>query len=51
MINDIDKNKNNIKEMNILQLKWKLQNLILKKNYKIILKKIKNLILKIFILH
>ena len=51
MIVDIDKNNNNFKHMNILQLKWILQNLILKSNYNKILKKIKNLIMKKFIIH
>ena len=49
MIADIDKNNNNFKLMNILQLKWKLYILILKKNYKKILKQ--NQIIKIFIIH
>ena len=52
MIVDIDKKNNNYKVMNILQLKWILFNLILKKKYKKILK-IKNniiqLIIRIFI--
>ena len=39
MIVDIDKKNNLFKLMNILQLKWILYNLILKKNYKIILTK------------
>ena len=52
MIVDIDKNKNNIKFLNILQLKWILQNLIQKKNYKKIFKKsIIKMIIKIFIIH
>ena len=38
MIADIDKNNNNFKLMNILQLKWILYILILKKKYKKILK-------------
>ena len=38
MIVDIDKKSNNYKVMNILQLKWILFNLILKKKYKKILK-------------
>ena len=37
MIVDIDKKNNNLKVMNILQLKWILLNLILKKKYKKIL--------------
>ena len=52
MIVDIDKKNNHLIFMNILQLKWILQNLILKKNYKKILKKIKimiQIIIKIFI--
>ena len=51
MIVDIDKNNNNFKLMNILQLKWKLYILILKKNYKEIFKLIKNLIIILFIFH
>ena len=39
MIVDIDKKNNNFKLMNILQLKWILYILILKKNYKKIFKK------------
>ncbi len=39
MIFDIDKNNNNFKFMNILQLKWIVYILILKKNYKKILNK------------
>ena len=51
MIVDIDKNNNNFKLMNILQLKWILYILTLKKNYKEIFKKIMiKLIIKIFIL-
>ena len=54
MIVDIDKKINNLKVMNILQLKWILLNLILKKKYKKILK-IKNniiyLIIRIFIIN
>ena len=34
MIVDIDKKNKKFKLMNILQLKWKLYNMILKKNYK-----------------
>ena len=52
MIVDIGKKNNLFKLMNILQLKWILYNLILKKNYKVIFKKnIQNLIIKIFINH
>ena len=36
MIVDIDEKNNLFKLMNILQLKWILYNLILKKNYKVI---------------
>ena len=43
MIVDIDKNNKDFKCMNILQLKWILYILILKKNYKKILKKINNI--------
>ena len=53
MIVDIDKKNNNFKLMNILQLKWILYILTLKKNYKKILTKIKIIIqmnIKIFIL-
>ena len=39
MIVDIDKNNKDFKHTNILQLKWILYILILKKNYKKILKK------------
>ena len=52
MIVDIDKKNNNYKLMNILQLKWILYNLTLKKIYKMIL--IKNMIqtiIKLFIFH
>ena len=55
MIVDIDKNNNNFKLMNILQLKWILYIQIQKKYYnkvlnnKIIIKMIINLIIKIFI--
>ena len=45
MIVDIDKKNNNYKVMNILQLKWILFNLILKKKYKKILKIKNNMIL------
>ena len=48
MIVDIDKYNNNFKYMNILQLKWILLNLILKKKYKKILK-IKNNIIQVII--
>ena len=52
MIVDIDKKNNLFKLMNILQLKWILYNLILKKNYKIKFKKnIIQMIIKIFIHH
>ena len=37
MIVDIDKKNKDIKYMNILQLKWMLYILILKKNYKEVL--------------
>ena len=47
MIVDIDKKNNNFKHMNLLQLKWILYILILKKNYKKILNKIINIMLKI----
>ena len=51
MIFDIDKKNNNFKLMNILQLKWILYNLTLKKNYKKILTKhINKRIIKIFII-
>ena len=36
MIRDIDKKNSNYKDMNILQFKWMLYNLIQKKNYKLI---------------
>ena len=52
MIVDIDKKNNNYKLMNILQLKWILYNLTLKKIYKMIL--MKNMIqkiIKLFIFH
>ena len=51
MIVDIDKKNNNLIFMNILQLKWILYILTLKKNYKKIFKMIDQLIIKIFILH
>ena len=52
MILDIDKNNNNFKLMNILQLKWILYILILKKNYKkILIQNMKKHIIKIFIFH
>ena len=44
MIVDIDKKNNNYKVMNILQLKWILLNLILKKKYKKILSNKYNII-------
>ena len=51
MIVDIDKKNNNYKFMNILQLKWILYILTLKKKYKKILtKNIIKIIIKIFIL-
>ena len=49
MIVDIDKKNNNLILMNILQLKWILHILTLKKNYKVIFKIISNLIINIFI--
>ena len=52
MIVDIDKKNNHLIFMNILQLKWILYILTLKKNYKKILKKIKIMIqinIRIFI--
>ena len=48
MIVDIDNKNKDIKYMNLLQLKWILYILILKKNYKQIFKIIKNLIINIF---
>ena len=51
MIVDIDKKNKDFKHMNILQLKWILYILILKKNYKKIFKKNQNLIMIIFIIH
>ena len=54
MIVDIDKNNNNLIFMNILQLKWILQILTLKKNYKEIFKKENNILkinINIFIFH
>ena len=51
MIVDIDKKNNNFKHMNILQLKWILYILILKKNYKKILNKNQNLIMQKFLIH
>ena len=52
MIVDIDKKNNNLTFKNILQLKWILYILTLKKNYKKILKQIMiQLIIKIFIPH
>ena len=47
MIFDIDKNNNNFKLMNILQLKWILYILILKKKYKKIYNNKNNMIIKI----
>ena len=49
MIFDIDKNNNNFKVMNILQLKWILHIQIQKKNYLKIFNKIIKLFIKIFI--
>ena len=51
MIVDIDKKNNHFKHMNLLQLKWILYILILKKNYKKILNKNINLNIIIFIFH
>ena len=51
MIVDIDKINKDFKYKNILQLKWILYILILKKNYKKILKKINQLIMYKFIIH
>ena len=51
IIADIGKINNNFKIMNILQFKWILQKLILKKNYKIILKIKIKLIIKQLINH
>ena len=51
MIVDIDKKNKNFKFMNILQLKWIQYILILKKNYKKILKKINQLIINKFLIH
>ena len=51
MIVDIDKKNKDFKHTNILQLKWILYILILKKNYKEILKKINQLIMNKFIHH
>ena len=51
MIVDIDKINKDFKHMNLLQLKWILYNLILKKNYKKILKKINQLVMSKFIVH
>ena len=52
MIVDIDKKNNNLTFMNILQLKWILYILTLKKYYKKILKKIIiQMIIRIFIFH
>ena len=44
MIVDIDKKSNNLIFMNILQLKWILYNLTLKRNYKQIFKKENNIV-------
>ncbi len=49
MIFDIDKKKKDLHLMNILQLKWMLQNQIQKNNYKKIFKIMLNLIIQIFI--
>ena len=49
MIVDIDNKNKHFKVMNMLQLKWILLNLILKKNYKSKLKIMKKLIMKVFI--
>ena len=49
MIVDIDKKNKIFQCVNILQLKWMLLNLILKKNYNIELKIINELIMKVFI--
>ena len=46
---DIDMNNNNSKFMNTLQLRWILFNLIQKSNYKLILKIIIQLIIKLYI--
>ena len=51
MIVDIDKKNKDFKHTNILQLKWILYILILKKNYKKILNKINLLIINKFIHH
>ena len=51
MIVDIDKNNKDFKHTNILQLKWILYILILKKNYKEILNKNYDLIMILFIYH
>ena len=51
MIVDIDKKNKDFKHTNILQLKWILYILILKKNYKEILNKKENLIMTKFIHH
>ena len=51
MIVDIDNKNKNLILMNILQLKWILYILILKKNYKKILNKINQLIVNKFIIH
>ena len=52
MIADIDKKNNNLIFMNILQLKWILYILTLKRNYKKIFKKTMiQIIMEVFILH
>ena len=51
MIADIDKLNHNLEKMNILQLKWTLYILILKKNYKNKLNIKLNLIMNKFIIH
>ena len=52
MIVDIDKKNKDFKHTNILQLKWILYILILKKKYKEIFKKnMIQIIIKIFIFH
>ena len=52
MIVDIDKKNKDFKHTNILQLKWILYILILKKNYKKIFKKsMIQIIMEVFILH
>ena len=52
MIVDIDKKNKNLILMNMLQLKWMLYILTLKKNYKKVFKKnLIQMIIKIFTLH